>query len=122
MSEQQHEPTIVDLYAAHLARKASGIVNRWMVVLGLACAGLGAVPLSSWADWPITHRAAYGTVVLGLLAGGILGRSIGSSRASGLRLQAQLVVHQDELERTALAVARAAGQPQAAPAPGRRAP
>ena len=115
MSEQQHEPTIVDLYASHLARKASGIVNRWMVGLGLACAGLGAVPLSSWANWPITHRAAYGTVVLGLLAGGILGRSIGSSRASGLRLQAQLVVPQDELERTALAVARAAGQPQAAP-------
>lgn len=115
MSEQQHEPTIVELYAAHLAGKAAGIVNRWIVGVGLVCAGLGAVPLTSWADWPITHRAAYGTVVLGALAGGILGRSIGSSRASGLRLQAQLVVHQDELERTALAVVRAAGHPQAAP-------
>ena len=116
MSEQLHEPTIVELYASHLAGKAAGIVNRWIVGVGLVCAGLGAVPLTSWADWPITHRAAYGTVVLGALAGGILGRSIGSSRASGFRLQAQLVVHQDELERTALAVARAAGHPQAAPA------
>jgi len=114
MSEQ-HESTIVEQYASYLARKARGIVNRWMVAVGVACAGLGAVLLSSWADWPITHRAAYGTVVLGALAGGILGRSIGSSRASGFRLQAQLVVHQDELERTALAVAREAGQPQAAP-------
>lgn len=102
-------------YAEYLWRRAGGIVTRW-TISGAALGGvLGSIMLTSWANWPIPHRQAYLLVVLGTLAGCVLGRSLGVTRAMGLRLQAELARHQLEFERSTLARAAAAEEAKRRP-------
>lgn len=90
-------------YAEYLWRRAGGIVMRWTCGGALLGGVLGSVMLTSWANWPLPHRQAYLLVVLGALAGCVLGRSLGVTRAMGFRLQAELARHQLEFERSTLA-------------------
>lgn len=90
-------------YAEYLWRRAGGIVQRWTAVGALVGALLGSVMFTSWANWPVHHRQVWLVVVLGALAGCILGRSLGVTRAMGLRLQAELAQHQLQFERSTLA-------------------
>jgi hypothetical protein len=102
-------------YAEYLWRKAGGIVLRWTIGGAVLGAVLGSVMLTSWANWPLHHRQAYLLVALGALAGCVLGRSLGTTRAMGLRLQAELAQHQLQFERSTLA--RAAAEVEAEQAP-----
>lgn len=108
-------------YAEYLWRRAGGIVLRWTVAGALVGAVLGSVMLTSWASWPVHHRQVYLVIALGAIAGCVLGRSLGTTRALGLRLQAELAQHQLEFERSTLARAAAAAEeakaPPAPPAP-----
>jgi len=99
-------------YAEYLWRRAGRIIARWAVVGALVGCALGAVMLSSWADWPLQHREAYLLMALGAISGAVLGRSLGSARVFGLRLQAQLVQHQLQFERSTLAQSQAASEPE----------
>jgi MFS family permease len=107
-------------YAEYLWRRAGGIVMRWTVAGAVLGGVLGSVMLTSWANWPLAHRQAYLLVALGAVAGCVLGRSLGVTRAMGLRLQAELAQHQLEFERSTLARAAEAAEvkrPLAPPLP-----
>jgi MFS family permease len=90
-------------YAEYLWRRAGGIVLRWTIGGAVLGGILGSVMLTSWANWPLHHRQAYLLVALGAIAGCVLGRSLGVTRAMGFRLQAELARHQLEFERSTLA-------------------
>lgn len=99
----ERDAAVFHRYAEYLWRRAGGIVLRWTVGGALLGGILGSVMLTSWANWPLHHRQAYLLVVLGAVAGCVLGRSLGTTRAMGLRLQAELAQHQLQFERSTLA-------------------
>jgi len=105
-------------YAEYFWRRAGGIVLGWTIAGTVVGGTLGSVMLTSWANWPLHHRQAYLVVALGAIAGCVLGRSIGVTRALGFRLQAELAQHQLAFERSTLertATVEAAKQSPAAP-------
>jgi len=78
---------IVEQYAepseeASSAVSASWSADVWRAVLGAVPGHLGHSVISSSAN--------YFAVLLGAIAGGFFGRSLGEKRALGLRLQAQM--------------------------------
>ncbi len=99
----ERDAAVFHRYAEYLWRRAGGIVLRWTVGGAVLGGILGSVMLTSWANWPLHHRHAYLLVVLGAVAGCVLGRSLGTTRAMGLRLQAELAQHQLQFERSTLA-------------------
>ncbi|MGH3009758.1 MAG: hypothetical protein ACRDLM_10200 [Gaiellaceae bacterium] len=105
-------------YAEYLWRRAGGIVLCWTIAGAFVGTVLGSVMFTSWANWPVHHRQVYLVVLLGAVAGCVLGRSLGVTRAMGLRLQAELAQHQLQFERSTLArAAEAAEQKAPLPAP-----
>ncbi|HVS85246.1 MAG TPA: hypothetical protein VHD91_06415 [Gaiellaceae bacterium] len=100
------DPTIFTRYAEFLQQRAGGVVARWTALWGVAGALLGGVLLTPWADWPVHGVQARLVVLLGGVAGLFLGHSLGSWRARGLELQAQLARHQLQFELMSLARAR----------------
>lgn len=108
------DASVFQHYAEYLWRRAGGIVLRSTFGCALVGSVLGSVMLTSWAHWPVPHREAYLLIALGAVSGAFLGRSIGASRALGLRLQAQLAQHQLEFERSTLARTAAGTQVEAA--------
>jgi hypothetical protein len=98
----EHDAAIFHRYAEYLWKRAGGIVARWAVTGAVLGAAAGAVMLTSWADWPLSHRNAYLLIALGAVSGAVLGRSVGAARSLGLRLQAELAQHQLQFERFAL--------------------
>ena len=116
------EASVFHRYTAYLAQRAGGIVLRWTIVSGVLGLALGAVTLTHWAHWPVSHDQGYFVAALGAVCGAFLGRAIGSGRAQMILFQAQLAQHQHDFERRLLAVsasvqARAEAQPQPAPQP-----
>ena len=109
---------IVELYAEHLLKKASSVLVTFAVAGAVGGALIGAVPglLSHSVISPGTN---YFAVLLGAIAGGFLGRSIGDKRAVGLRLQAKMALHQLQIESRLVAAPPAR---PAAPAPAFVAP
>jgi hypothetical protein len=103
---------IVERYAEHLAKKAGSAVVTFAVAGAVAGAVLGAIPglLSHSVISPGTN---YFAVLLGAIAGGFAGRSLGEKRAVGLRLQAQMALHQAQLERRIPVSAAAPSAPSA---------
>jgi len=126
----QYEPEVIEQFAAKLYRKASTMLFG-STVLGIALgAAFGGVPLTSLGEaWPISRAFGFATLLLGALAGAVIGHVIGEARAFGYRLQAQSALCQLEHERSSAATAAAVedliaaiGQlivagPLAAPAP-----
>lgn len=111
------DASVFHRYTAYLARRAGGMVLRWTLI-GAVLGGLvGAVTLTHWAKWPVSHHQGYLVALLGAVCGAFLGRTIGSGRAQNLLFQAQLAQHQLEFERRLLEVGAAvAAQPQPQPA------
>src|SRR3954469_5441030 len=105
---------IVERYAEHLARKAGASVVTLAVSGAVGGAVLGAVP-GLLSHSVISPGANYFAVLLGAIAGGFLGRSMGEKRAVGYRLQAKLALHQAEATRRAAPVASRPAAPVAAP-------
>lgn len=111
---------LIEQYAQHLERKASGLVLRFTVVSGFVGALLGGFPLFHTSNGLVPHHLGYATLMLGAAAGAYLGWSTGERRAVEPRLQAQLALRQLQVEQTLMrgAVARpAALAPAAAPVP-----
>jgi hypothetical protein len=107
---------IVERYAEHLLKRASSLVVSFTFVGVIAGAALGAAP-GFLSHSLIPGGTKYFAVLLGLIAGGFLGRTTGERRALGLRLQAQMALRQLQLEsRFVTAPAAPAARP-AAPAP-----
>lgn len=116
----ERDTAVFHRYAEYLWRRAGGIVLGWTIAGTVAGGILGSLMLTPWANWPLHHRQAYLLALLGALAGGVLGRSIGTTKAMGLRLQAELAQHQLQFERSTLAraaEAEAAKTPPPAPVP-----
>lgn len=117
-SMDDRDAAVFHRYAEYLWRRAGGVVLRWTVGGALVGAVLGSVMFTSWAHWPVHGRQVYLVVLLGALAGCVLGRSLGVTRAMGLRLQAELAQHQLQFERSTLArAAEATAQKASPPAP-----
>jgi hypothetical protein len=106
---------IVEQYAAHLLKRASSVVVSFTVVGTIGGAALGAAP-GLLSHSVISPSANYFAVLLGAVAGGFLGRSIGDRRALGLRLQAQMALRQLQLESRFVTAPSAPAVRPAAPA------
>ena len=104
--------SIFHRYTAFLARRADGIVLGWTIAGGVVGLLLGAVTLTGWSNWPVSHGEGYLVALLGAVSGAFLGRAIGSGRAQMVLFQAQLAQHQLEFERRLLALGAAVPQPQ----------
>ena len=101
----EFDPTVIERHAAYLYRRAVALTRGSMVAGAALGAAAGAYPLTSWSHWPVPHAFGVATLLVGLLAGGLIGFVIGDFRAEGERLQAQLVLHQLQLERNTAAIA-----------------
>ena len=112
---------IVEQYAEHLSGRAASSVLSFALVGTAGGAALGAVP-GHLAHSLLANGVNYFAVLLGALAGGIAGRSLGDKRATGLRLQAQLALRQLEVEQLLLRRAPVAAAAPPAPAPVAPAP
>src|SRR4051812_6054046 len=118
---------IVEQYAGYLSRKAASVVVSLAVGGAVAGAVLGAIP-GLLSHSVISPGANYFAVLLGAVAGGFAGRSFGEKKAIGLRLQAQMALHQGQLAQRVAVPAAPATQPAvqqprpAAPAPVQAAP
>jgi len=109
---------IVEQYAEHLSGKAASSVLSFALVGTAGGAALGAIP-GHLSHSLLANGVNYFAVLLGALAGGIAGRSLGDKRAVGLRLQAQLALRQLQVEELLLQrapSAAAAMPPLSAPA------
>jgi len=92
---------IIEQYAQHLERKASGLGLRFTAFVALVGAALGCVPLfQSASSALVPHTFGYATLLLGAAAGGYLGWSFGERRAVGLRLQAEVTRRQFQVEQS----------------------
>jgi hypothetical protein len=107
---------IVQQYAEHLLAKGSSVVRTWTVSGAIFGLVLGAIPAFLHHSI-IAPGANYFAVLLGAVAGGIVGRSLGEKRAIGLRFQAQMALRQLEIESRFVVPAPVARQVEAAPAP-----
>jgi hypothetical protein len=103
----EFDPSIIHRYAERLYRKAASVVLGSVIAGAFFGALIGAVPLTSLgSSWPIPSNVALALPLIGALAGGLIGYVVGSSRALGIRYQAQLVLHQLQLERNTAAAAQ----------------
>src|SRR4051812_40219908 len=114
---------IVQAYAEHLARKAGSVVVTFAVGGTIVGAAL-AFTASKMPGGLINPGVRNFAILLGAIAGGFLGRSIGEKKAAVFKLQSALCLHQAQLAQkidarpTAPApVAPPAPAVQAAPAP-----
>src|SRR3954469_5911789 len=105
---------IVQAYAEHLARKAGSVVVTYAVGGTVAGAALAFIA-SKMPGGLINPGVRNFAVLLGGIAGGFLGRSIGDKKAAVFKLQAGLALHQAQLAQ------KLAGRP-AAQAPVAQAP
>ena len=94
----QLDPGIVERYAEHLARRASARVIAYTIFFALVGAMLGSVPLIAPNRVLIPHSLGLALLLVGAAAGGYLGYTVGVRRAEGLRLQAQVTLHQLRVE------------------------
>src|SRR3954454_5347881 len=109
---------IIEQYAQHLERKASGLVLRSTAFGALVGAVLGGFPLfQSASSALVPHTLGYATLLLGAAAGGYLGWSFGERRAIEPRFQAQIALHQLQVEQTLMRQVAARPAPVAVPAP-----
>ncbi len=125
------DATIMEQFARQLLRKADSVRVGSAVAGGVVGVIFGAVPLTPLSSvWPIPAIFGFATILLGALAGVLVGYVIGEGRAFRLRVQAQTALFQVDIERrleSALMVqsrliAAALGPPQPAAAPAAAAP
>jgi hypothetical protein len=102
------DPTIMEQFAGQLLRKADSVRVGSAIVGGVVGVIFGAVPLTPLASvWPIPAIFGFATILLGALAGVLVGYVVGEGRAFRLRVQAQTALFQVDIERrleSALAV------------------
>jgi hypothetical protein len=115
MTQPQFDPSVIELYAAQLYRRADSVRVGSVVTGAVLGVVFGAVPVSPLGPYlPIPSSFGLAMILLGALIGGFLGYAIGEGRSFRIRLQAQMVLFQLQLERNTAAATHAA---VAAPAP-----
>jgi hypothetical protein len=105
---------VVEQYAAHLSGRASAALVSFGLVGVAGGAALGAVP-GHLSHSLIAGGVNYFAVLLGAVAGGIAGRSLGEKRAAGLRFQAQLALRQLQVEERLFELVAQAATPAPVP-------
>jgi hypothetical protein len=113
----QLDSSIVERYADHLQRKAAARVMGYAIFFALLGAILGSVPLIAPNRVLIPHVLGLALLLVGAAAGGYLGYTIGVRRAEGLRLQAQVTLHNLQVERLLVDAPEFAERHLTAPAP-----
>lgn len=94
------DPTIMEQFAEQLLRKADSVRVGSAIVGGVIGVIFGAVPLTPLASvWPIPAVFGFATILLGALAGVLVGYVVGEGRAFRLRVQAQTALFQVDIER-----------------------
>jgi hypothetical protein len=112
MSSPRFDPNIIERYAEQLYRKADSVRVGSAITGAVLGVIFGAVPISPLGAYlPVPSTFGMATILLGALVGAFLGYAIGEGRAFRIRLQAQLVLFQLQLERNT----SAAPAPPAAP-------
>ena len=115
--------TIIERYADHLYRRAAARVTLATCAGALLGSVLGGLPrFVSSSHSLIPNHLTYATLLIGAAAGGFLGYRFGESRAYGLRLQAQLALHQLQVEKAMVRPAAPAAPPAPVAAPAVPAP
>jgi hypothetical protein len=120
-----YTPEVIEQYAARLYRRASTMGVGAAVTGAVVGAFFGAIPLTSLGDaWPIPSAFGFATLLVGVVAGALIGWVVGDARGFGYRLQAQSALCQLQSERNTAAMARAievrrraAAPPAVPPAP-----
>ncbi len=116
---------IIEQYADHLYRKAAARVTAYTIVGALIGALAGAVAggLIHVTSQPlIPSHLGYATLLVGAAAIGFGSNRLGVQRAFLLRLQAQMALHQLQVERTIMRPAAAVAAVAAAAVPRLEAP
>jgi hypothetical protein len=104
------DATIIEQYADHLYRKAAARVTTFTIVGALIGAAAGAVAggvVHVTSQPLIPSHLGYATLLVGAAALGFFGNRLGGHLAFGFRLQAQLALHQLQVERTIMRPAAA---------------
>jgi hypothetical protein len=123
-SKVDYDPQVIEQFAESLYRKAMSS-QRGSVVVGVVLGAVfGGIPLTSLGEsWPIPSSFGFATLIVGSIAGGIIGYVIGDARSFGYKLQAQAALCQVEIQRNTQAsvhatlVHAAATSPSPSPAP-----
>ena len=121
-----YDPRVIERFAEQLLSKADSVRVGSAAVGGILGVVFGAVPLTPLESvWPIPGRFGVATMLIGALAGVLMGWVVGEGRAFRYRVQAQMALFQLEIERkveaavmtAATVVAAAAVEPAPAPTP-----
>jgi hypothetical protein len=123
-SKIDYEPHVIEAFAESLYRKAAA-ARKGSTTVGIVMgAAFGGVPLTSLGEaWPIPQSFGFATLMVGAIAGALIGHVIGDARAFGYKLQAQTALCQVEIQRNTQAqvhatlVHAAATTPEPVPVP-----
>jgi hypothetical protein len=95
-----YDPRVIERFAEQLLAKADSVRVGSAAVGGILGVVFGAVPLSPLESvWPIPARFGVATMLIGALAGVLMGWVVGEGRAFRYRVQAQMALFQLEIER-----------------------
>jgi hypothetical protein len=113
-----YDPGVIEAFAERLYDKAAAFVVGSVVAGAALGAAFGAVPLTSLGEnWPIPSMFGFATMMIGAIAGAVIGYRVGDVRSFSYKLQAQAALCQLQIERnTAAAAGSVASQIAAAPA------
>lgn len=116
-----YDPQVIERFADRLYEKAKAFVVGSVIAGAALGAAFGAVPLTSLGEtWPIPSSFGIATMLVGAVAGAILGYRIGDARSFSYMLQAQSALCQLQIERnTAAAALHRAPAPVVQPTPAR---
>lgn len=96
------DPGIIERYVENTYRKANAVFVGSVVAGVMIGAAFGAIPLTSLGEaWPIPQMFGFATMLLGAIAGGVVGYLIGDTRAFLARLHGQTALAQIEAAKDA---------------------
>lgn len=98
---------VIEEAAAELTRAADLLPWKGATIGALVGAVFGGFPLTPLGDvWPIPSSFGFATLLLGALAGAVVGYVIGEGRSRGIRVRAQTTLTQAYLVRNAAGMQR----------------
>lgn len=114
-----YDPRVIERFAEQLLGKADSVRVGSAAVGGILGVVFGAVPLTPLDSiWPVPARFGVATMLIGALAGVLVGWVVGEGRAFRYRVQAQMALFQLEIERKVEAsLSSMVAAPAPAPAP-----
>ena len=112
-----YDPRVIERFAEQLLAKADSVRVGSAAVGGILGVVFGAVPMTPLESvWPIPARFGVATMLIGALAGVLVGWVVGEGRAFRYRVQAQMALFQLEIERKVEESLKSMSNAPAAPA------